>query len=69
MKQTKTRRIAAKIDTELVLTADLLATAQRLAVYGGWRTACRALYYVLMRIHDGRGRKQLSEFLSEEGLP
>lgn len=60
-----TERKRETIDTELALTSDLLATAQRLAVYGGWRVAVQALYYVLMRVSSDRGRKQLAEFLNE----
>lgn len=65
MKKTIERK-RERIDTELALTADLLSTAQRLAVYGGWRTALRSLYYVVMRISSERGRKQLGEYLINE---
>lgn len=59
-------RVIANIDTELAMTSDLLATAQRLACYGGWRVAVRCLYYVLLRVSQDRGRKQLAEFLNDQ---
>lgn len=65
-KSRRVARVRAKIDTELALTSDLLDIAQRLAGYRGWRVAVRALYYVLMRVSDDRGRKQLAAFLNEE---
>lgn len=61
----KTERVVANIDTELALTNDLLAIAQRLAVYGGWRLASRQLLYVWMRIDMSRGRVALAAFLNE----
>lgn len=66
-KNKRTERNRERIDTELALTSDLLATAQRLAVYGGWRVAVRALYYVMMRISN-RGRAQLADFLSDPSV-
>jgi len=63
----RTERKRERFDTELALTADLLATAQRLAVYGGWRTAVRSLYYVISRISN-RGRMQLAEFLADPNV-
>lgn len=66
-KATRTERNRERIDTELALTSDLLATANRLACYGGWRVAVRALYYVMMRISN-RGRHQLADFLSDPNV-
>jgi predicted metal-dependent HD superfamily phosphohydrolase len=67
-KQTTKERNREAFDTELALTNDMLAIAQRLAVYGGWRTAVRACYYVVMRISSDRGRKALAEFLADPGV-
>lgn len=64
MKQNiKPARIRTRIDHELALTADLLDIAQRIALGHGWRVAVRACYYVIMRIANERGRRQLAEYL------
>lgn len=55
-----------RFDAELALTNDLYQAANLIACRFGWRVACRALYYVLTRICESRGRKQLAEFLDDD---
>lgn len=65
--KTKARDVA-RFDKELALTNDMLDIAHRLSMYGGWRVSCRAIYYVLMRVSDVRGRKQLAAFLDDSNV-
>lgn len=61
----KVKRVREQFDRELALTNDIYQAAWKLAVYGGWKTALRALYYVAMRIGGERQRAEFAKFLSD----